>query len=85
MIAIHVKYLGPTTTKGARIKAYNADGLSIVRSRNCNLDILDQYKEVAKEFVGKSFPDEKCKLYGAYTREGMVFVLQDRTYEVELD
>lgn len=29
MIAIHTKYIGPTNTRGSRIKAYTCDGMGL--------------------------------------------------------
>jgi hypothetical protein len=38
MIAIHTKYLSPTNSRGARIKAYTSDGRSVTIGYNYALD-----------------------------------------------
>ena len=68
MIAIHTKYIGPTNTRGSRIKAYTADfgsikGFTATVPYNHALDGVDVHFEAVKALV------EKHKL--PWTLDGM--------------
>ena len=62
MQAIHVKYFGPTNTKGSRIKAFCERG-SITIPYPHELSGLDCYWEAASRLIEK-FCDEAKKEYG---------------------
>ncbi len=47
MQAIRVRYLGPTNTKGSRIKAMSADGKSVTVSKTYSDDVSDEKRAVA--------------------------------------
>ena len=53
MKAIHTKYLGPTNHKGARIKAYTANGLSAVIAYPYALDEKHAHFDAVKALVEK--------------------------------
>ena len=53
MKAIHTKYLGPTITQGARIKAYTSDGLSAFISYPYELDQKHAHFEAVTALVEK--------------------------------
>ena len=58
MIAVHTKYMGPTYTRGSRIKAYTAGfgsikGFSAVVSYNHALNGVDVHFEAVKALVAK--------------------------------
>ena len=50
MKAIQIKYLGPTYTKGARLKAFT-EAKSIVASREFDLNVDVQALKLAKEYI----------------------------------
>jgi len=53
MKAIATKYLGPTNTKGSRIKAYEPDGQSITLSWDHSLDAKPNHVKAAKALLDK--------------------------------
>ncbi len=60
MIAIHTKYLGPTNTRGSRIKAYtcnyfnnNNKGFEVTISYNYSLSGVDVHFEAVKALAAK--------------------------------
>lgn len=59
MIAIHTKYIGPTNTRGSRIKAYTASwgssrGYEATVPYNHALDGVDVHFEAVKALVAKN-------------------------------
>ena len=59
MIAIHTKYIGPSNTRGARIKAYTAGwgdvkGFTATVSYNHALDGVNVHFEAVKALVEKN-------------------------------
>ena len=72
MQAITTKYLGPTHTKGARIKATSANGESVTVSRNSALRIEDSHKEAAGELCVRL--DWHGELVEGSTPDGYVYV-----------
>ncbi len=55
MIAIHTKYLGPTNSRGGRIKAYTADGRSATISYPHELDGERAHFKAARAFMERHF------------------------------
>jgi len=53
MKAIYTKYLGPTNSKGARIKAFTLEGLSATISYPYNLSHEAVHYEAVKSLVDK--------------------------------
>lgn len=53
MKAIQTKFLGPTNTRGARIKAFDAVGNRHVISWNSSKDIDENHREAAKALCEK--------------------------------
>ena len=53
MIAIHTKYLSPTSTKGARIKAYCYGDLSVTIPFNYDLRDVEAHFEAVKALKEK--------------------------------
>lgn len=67
MIAIHTKYLSPTNSRGARIKAYSGDGRSVTIAYPYALSGVDVHHLAAVKFIQKhlTFVDSGSKLcYG---------------------
>ena len=80
MIAIHTKYLGPTDTRGARIKA------SVYRSKDVTFSVTvgydhsadDPFELAARALAAKHWPGKVARYVGAtldgngnvYTLEG---------------
>ena len=50
MKAIQIRYLGPTDTKGPRLKAFTEAG-SLIWSQLSELDMLDQAKLMAYDYL----------------------------------
>lgn len=73
-VAIETKYLGPTNTKGARIKAFT-DGASIIKSYDDSLTSFDNKAEAARALCEKL--GWEGSLVGGGTRMGEVFVFVD--------
>lgn len=55
MRAIHTKYLGPSNTRGARIKAYLSDGRSVTISYPHELDSEQAHLRAAQACAAKHF------------------------------
>ena len=53
MQAIQVKYLGPTNTKGARLKAWAASGVSIIEDRDYAIDASKQAQIMCELYAKK--------------------------------
>lgn len=63
MKAIQIKYLSPTDSSGARLKAMAEGVKSLVVGRDYELDVHDQARELAAHFIAETFQGN-CKLYG---------------------
>lgn len=55
MLAIHTKFIGPSNTRGARIKAYTSDGRSVTIGYAHALSSLDAHHLAAVSFGKKHF------------------------------
>ena len=55
MKAIQVRYLGPTDTKVARLRAWTDAG-SITESRDYDLDVDQQAKRLIKAYIADKWP-----------------------------
>lgn len=67
MIAIHTKYIGPSNTRGARIKAYASDGRSVTVGYDHALDSDKAHFQAARAFADKHLkytPDMSRMAYG---------------------
>lgn len=53
MIAIHTRYIGPSNTRGARVKAYTTTGFSATVPFLYPADIVDAHFEAVKTLVAK--------------------------------
>jgi hypothetical protein len=53
MQTITTKYIGATNTKRSRIKATTADGVSIMKSWNYDLDTMPNHQEAARQLIEK--------------------------------
>ena len=53
MQAIQVKYLGPTNTKDARLKAWAASGVSITESRDYGIEASKQAQIMCELYAKK--------------------------------
>lgn len=53
MLAIHTKYIGPTNTRGSRIKAYTNGGLSVTIAYPYALSYENCHFEAVKALVSK--------------------------------
>lgn len=84
MHAIMTKFIGPSNTKGQRVKAwapsYSESGpTSITLSWNSNLDPAENYRVAAKALAEKL--GWKGTLHSGYTAEGYVFVFLKKVNE----
>ena len=76
MVAIMTKYLGPTNTRGSRIKAYTANGQSVTVSWDHALDADENHENAARVLIEKmKWPNE---IIGGATKEGYAFVMIPR-------
>jgi hypothetical protein len=73
MIAIETKYLGPTNTKGARIKAIGGKN-SITVSFDCSAKTVQDAHRIAAEALVNKMEWPQYPLIGGGTRSGCVFV-----------
>ena len=73
--AIFTRYLGPTNTKGSRIKA-SARGLSVTVPLDYALDLVERHEKAARELLAKlGWQDRQTALAGETPDErGYVFV-----------
>lgn len=55
MFALNIKYLGPTDTKGSRVKC-TGFGVTMTRSYDSSLSARENAEAVAKEFVTMHHP-----------------------------
>ena len=76
MKAIETKYLGPTNTKGSRIKATDNDGNSIIIPYDYSLDTYEAHEKAAKRLVEKLKWNEKglFELKGGFLKKGYAFI-----------
>jgi hypothetical protein len=82
MIAIHTKYIGPTNTRGSRIKAYTSTGFTVTVPYNYALSYENVHFEAVKALVSKYkldwHIDNMC--YGdSADGKGYVFCFKDST------
>ena len=59
MIAIHTKFIAPTNSRGARIKAYTANGMGFkgftaTISYPCRLSVVHCHFEAVKDLIAKN-------------------------------
>lgn len=67
MIAIHTKYIGPTDTRGSRVKAYTSDGRSVTVSYDNGLESVKAHFQAVRVFADKHLkyaPDISRMAYG---------------------
>lgn len=80
MQTITCKYLGPTNSKGARIKA-SCEAKSITVSRNYGTNVEGDYMRAAKELkLAMGWPG---KMVGGHTKDGMVFVFANDSHSID--
>lgn len=53
MKAIQIKYIGPTNTRGTRVKAFADCGLSVIEPRDYALNYDEQARDVANKLIAK--------------------------------
>lgn len=75
MKAIMTIYLGPTNTKGSRIKASDMDGNRIIRSIDSSVSVDANHKYAAIELCRKMGWSEN--LIGGSLKDCMVWVFTD--------
>ena len=80
MIAIQTKYIGPTHTKGSRIKAWTANGHSVTISASLEYCNEKRYFQAVKALVAKYKLDWDLSdmRYGG-TEDGYVFCFAHST------
>ena len=86
MIAIHTKYLGPSNTRGARVKAYAADGRSCTIGWGYDTDSLQSHFAAVQEFARKFelSPSVSEMAYGdSADGRGYVFCFPQSIVEVQ--
>lgn len=67
MQAIHTKYIGPSNTRGARVKAYTSDGRSVTIGYDHALNTEQAHFKAAQAFADKHLqyaPDTTRMAYG---------------------
>lgn len=85
MQAITTKYIGPTNTKGSRVKATTESGVSITLSWDSSLNSDENHVRAAKRLCSKmDWLMDGEKLIGGHIEHGMVFVFLRGAVEVEL-
>lgn len=78
MQAITTKVLGPTDTKGTRIKATTASGVSVTLSWEYADDELDNARRAVRHLIGTKLNDGWHGRYvAAATADGYVFARDD--------
>jgi len=80
MQTITTKYLGPTNTKGSRIKA-SCEGGSITVSLDYGVEIEQDYMKAAKALKDKM--NWSGEMIGGHTKDGMVFVFVNDFYKID--
>jgi len=80
MQVIQTKYLGPTNTKGSRIKAYT-EAHSVTVSYDYALNSEDNHMAAAK--VLKDKLRWNSKMIGGHTEKGIVFMFEKDSYSIE--
>lgn len=83
MIAIETKYLGPTNTRGSRIKAYTDNGHSLTIGYPHELDTRDAHAKAAVELARSLGWDGDLIAGGTTTGYVFVFSESDR-YPINL-
>ena len=84
MKTIRTIYLGPTNTKGARIKITDDDGNHFTESRDYSLDYGDQADQMVKEFIKKMNWTNTPIMYSGGTKNGdYVYVFSDHPVKLE--
>ena len=81
MKAILTKYIGPSNTRGSRIKAFDSDGNSVTVPYDHALDSDANHNLAAKSLRDKM--NWKGKLIGGWTADGMAYVFDDPRYTIE--
>lgn len=64
MKAIQIKYLPPTNTKGARLKAFTEGGMFAIVPRDYALNAEDQAKKLVKTFINSRDNWDHVKVSG---------------------
>lgn len=83
MRTIETRYIGPTETKAARIKAIESGTKqSLYVSYHDYGRIEDAYKDAARKLCAKF--NWKGSLQGGHTKEGMVWTFIDQEYQITL-
>ena len=77
MKAITTKYLGPTNSRGSRIKASDGDGHSVTISYDYSLSGHDKVYAKAAYALCTKMNWNTSGLIGGGTKEGMVFVFAE--------
>jgi hypothetical protein len=84
MIAIHTKFIPPTNTKGARIKAYTSTGFTATVPYSYELSHEKCHFEAVKELVKKhklQWPIDKMCYGDSADKTGYVFCFVDSIVE----
>jgi len=73
--AIFTKYLGPTNTKGARVKAVSASGVSETLDWNHSIDPFDNHQAAVDKLRNTLGWDKDTRtIAGLFKVDGYVFV-----------
>jgi hypothetical protein len=80
MKAIQTKYLGPTNTKGSRIKAYDCDNNAVTVSYDYSLNSEGNHHKAAIALAEKM--GWKGNISGGHVSKGMVWVFVDELIKV---
>ena len=82
MQIITTKYMGPTNTRGSRIKA-SSSHYSITRAYNGSLKSEENHKLAVIDLMAKL--EWAGVMYGGHTKDGMVFVFQDEDTRIQME
>lgn len=85
MKAISTKFLGPTNTLGARIKAFDMDANSVTIGYSHELSGVDVFRAAADAFMAKYgwYLSGRDALVGGAIRGGYVFVIVPERVRLE--
>lgn len=76
--AIIIKYVGPTNTRGSRVRVKTGSGLSMMVPWDSELDTAENHIDAAQAMMKKQGWDQYNDIVGGGTQDGYVFVQIDK-------
>ena len=77
MIAIETKFLGPTTYRGSRIKAYAANGQQSTVNWDYSINGDQNHERAANALLVELGLADSYALVGGHTSKGMTWIITD--------